>query len=82
LPDFPTSAVSQLASAARSLQYMKIVVIGAGGLIGSKLVARLDERGHQTVAASPDTGVDTLTGEGLAAALAGASVVVDGSNPH
>jgi uncharacterized protein YbjT (DUF2867 family) len=59
---------------------MKIVVIGGNGLIGSKLVAKLDEHGHETVAASPDTGVDTLTGEGLAAALAGASVVVDVSN--
>jgi uncharacterized protein YbjT (DUF2867 family) len=58
-------------------QHMKIVVIGADGLIGSKLVAQLGERGHQTVAASPDTGVDTLTGEGLAGAVAGASVVVD-----
>jgi uncharacterized protein YbjT (DUF2867 family) len=60
---------------------MKIVVVGGGGLIGSQLVARLDERGHQTVAASLDTGVDTLTGEGLAAAVAGASVVVDVSAP-
>jgi uncharacterized protein YbjT (DUF2867 family) len=59
---------------------MKIVVIGGTGLIGSKLVTNLDERGHQTVAASPDTGVNTLTGEGLANALAGASVVVDVSN--
>ena len=59
---------------------MKIVVIGASGLIGSKLVTELDERGHQTVAASPDTGVNTLTGEGLADALAGASVVVDVSS--
>jgi uncharacterized protein YbjT (DUF2867 family) len=59
---------------------MKIVVIGASGLIGSKLVAKLGERGHQTVAASPDMGVNTLTGEGLADALAGASVVVDVSN--
>ena len=59
---------------------MKIVIVGASGLIGSKLVATLDARGHQTVAASPDTGVNTLTGEGLAHALAGASVVVDVSN--
>ena len=59
---------------------MKIVVIGASGLIGSKLVTKLDARGHETVAASPDTGVNTLTGEGLADALAGASVVVDVSN--
>jgi uncharacterized protein YbjT (DUF2867 family) len=59
---------------------MKIVVVGGSGLIGSKLVAALEERGHQTVAASPDTGVNTLTGEGLADALAGASVGVDVSN--
>jgi uncharacterized protein YbjT (DUF2867 family) len=59
---------------------MKIVVIGGSGLIGSKLVAKLVERGHETVAASPNTGVDTLTGEGLAGAVAGASVVVDVSN--
>jgi uncharacterized protein YbjT (DUF2867 family) len=59
---------------------MKIVVIGGSGLIGPKLVTKLDERGHQTVAASPDTGVNTLTGEGLAEALAGASVVVDVSD--
>jgi len=61
-------------------QHMKIVVIGGRGLIGSKLVTQLDERGHQTVATSPDTGVDTLTGEGLADAVAGASVVVDVPN--
>jgi uncharacterized protein YbjT (DUF2867 family) len=56
------------------------VVIGGSGLIGSKLVTKLAERGHQTVAASPDTGVNTLTGEGLADAVSGASVVVDVSN--
>jgi uncharacterized protein YbjT (DUF2867 family) len=56
---------------------MRIVVIGGNGLIGSKLVSELDERGHETVAASPDTGVNARTGEGLAAALAGAAVVVD-----
>ncbi|MEH0930193.1 SDR family oxidoreductase [Micromonospora sp. CPCC 205558] len=59
---------------------MKIVVIGGSGLIGSKLVARLDEQGHETVAASPKTGVNTLTGEGVADALTGAEVVVDVSN--
>jgi uncharacterized protein YbjT (DUF2867 family) len=59
---------------------MKIVVIGGSGLIGSKLVARLDEHGHEAVAASPDSGVDALTGAGLAEALAGTSVVVDVSN--
>ena len=59
---------------------MKIVVIGGTGLIGSKLVTKLNEHGHETVAASPNTGVDTLTGEGLADALVGASVAVDVSN--
>jgi uncharacterized protein YbjT (DUF2867 family) len=59
---------------------MKIVVIGGSGLIGSKLVRKLREHGHEVVAASPDSGVNTLTGEGLAEALKGAAVVVDVSN--
>jgi len=59
---------------------MKIVVIGGSGLIGSKLVGLLCERGHEVVAASPQTGVNTLTGEGLAEVLAGAEVVVDVAN--
>lgn len=59
---------------------MKIVVIGGTGLIGSKLVAQLREQGHEALAASPDTGVNTITGEGLAEALEGAAVVVDVSN--
>lgn len=59
---------------------MKIVVIGGTGLIGSKSVACLDEEGHEAVAASPDSGVNTLTGEGLAEALEGAEVVIDVSN--
>jgi uncharacterized protein YbjT (DUF2867 family) len=59
---------------------MRIVVIGGTGLIGSKLVHALTERGHDAVAAAPSTGVNTFTGEGLAEALAGASVVVDVSN--
>jgi uncharacterized protein YbjT (DUF2867 family) len=59
---------------------MKIVVIGGTGLIGSKLVTKLGEHGHEAVAASPNTGVNTLTGDGLAEALEGASVVVDVSN--
>jgi uncharacterized protein YbjT (DUF2867 family) len=59
---------------------MKIVVIGGSGLIGSKLVNKLREHGHEVVAASPNSGVNTLTGEGLAEALKGASVVVDVSN--
>jgi uncharacterized protein YbjT (DUF2867 family) len=59
---------------------MKIVVIGGTGLIGSKLVTNLERLGHEMVAAAPNTGVNTLTGEGLADALAGASVVIDVSN--
>jgi len=59
---------------------MKIVVIGGSGLIGTKLVKRLREAGHEVPPASPDSGVNTLTGEGLAAALAGAQVVVDVAN--
>ncbi|MCA2223894.1 SDR family oxidoreductase [Nonomuraea aurantiaca] len=59
---------------------MKIVVIGGTGLIGSKLVTKLGEHGHQAVAASPNTGVNTLTGEGLDEVLTDASVVVDVSN--
>jgi len=59
---------------------MKIVVIGGTGLIGSKVVTNLSAHGHDAVPASPGTGVNTLTGEGLAGALAGADVVVDVSN--
>jgi uncharacterized protein YbjT (DUF2867 family) len=59
---------------------MKFVIIGGTGLIGSKLVARLRDRGIDAVAAAPNTGVNTLTGEGVAEALQGASVVVDVSN--
>src|ERR1700746_2160328 len=59
---------------------MKIVVIGGTGLIGSKLVTKLREQGHEAVAAAPNTGVNTLTGEGLAEVLKGASVVVDVTN--
>src|SRR5262245_36766106 len=59
---------------------MKIVVIGGSGLIGKKVVVNLRQHGHEVVAASPSTGVNTVTGEGLAQALAGAQVVVDVSN--
>lgn len=58
----------------------KVVVIGGTGLIGSKLIPKLEEHGYEAVAASPDTGVNTLTGEGLAEVLKGADVVVDVSN--
>ena len=56
---------------------MKIVVIGGSGLIGKTVVSNLRQRGHEVVAASPSSGVNTVTGEGLGQALAGAQVVVD-----
>ncbi|WP_439627378.1 SDR family oxidoreductase [Shinella sp.] len=59
---------------------MKIVIIGGTGLIGSKTVDRLRKNGHEVIAASPNTGVNTITGEGLATALAGADVVLDLAN--
>jgi uncharacterized protein YbjT (DUF2867 family) len=59
---------------------MKIVVIGGSGLIGSRIVPKLREQGHEAIAASPNSGVNTITGEGLAEALKGAAVVVDVSN--
>jgi uncharacterized protein YbjT (DUF2867 family) len=59
---------------------MKIVVIGGTGLIGTKTVAILRQRGHEVVAASPKSGINTITGEGLKAALAGAQVVIDLAN--
>ena len=59
---------------------MKVVIIGGTGLIGSKVVIGLREQGHEAVPASPDTGVNTLTGEGLAQVLTGAAVVIDVSN--
>src|SRR5215471_5820705 len=59
---------------------MKIVVIGGTGLIGSKTVAILREGGHEAVAASPNTGVNTITGEGLKEAMAGTQVVIDLAN--
>jgi uncharacterized protein YbjT (DUF2867 family) len=59
---------------------MKVVVIGGTGLIGSKAVAILRQRGHEVVAASPKSGINTITGEGLKAAIAGAQVVIDLAN--
>jgi len=59
---------------------MRIVIIGGSGLIGSKVVRKLREQGHEAIPASPDTGVNTLTGDGLAEVLKGAAVVVDVSN--
>ena len=59
---------------------MKIVVIGGTGLIGSKVVAQLRQLGHQVIAASPNTGVNTITGEGLAEAMKDTDTVIDLSN--
>src|SRR5512145_3004247 len=59
---------------------VKIAVIGGSGLIGTKVVSRLRQKDHEVVAASPNSGVNTITGEGLAEALAGAQVVVDLAN--
>jgi uncharacterized protein YbjT (DUF2867 family) len=59
---------------------MKIVVVGGTGLIGSKTVERLRRKGHDVVAAAPSSGVNTLTGEGLAEAVAGAEAVIDLAN--
>jgi uncharacterized protein YbjT (DUF2867 family) len=59
---------------------MKIVVIGGSGLIGTKVVARLRQAGHQVIAASPATGINTITGEGLAEAVSDTDVVVDLAN--
>src|SRR5260370_1671160 len=59
---------------------MKIIIIGGSGLIGSKLMKILHEQGHEAIAASPKSGVNTLTGEGLTAVLKDAQVVIGGSN--
>ena len=59
---------------------MKIVVIGGTGLIGKKVVEKLRQNGHEAMAAAPNTGVNTLTGEGLKEAMAGAQVVIDLTN--
>src|SRR5260370_40394324 len=67
-------------SALKGTAIMKLVIVGGTGLIGSKLVTKLAEHGHEAVPASPETGVNTLTGEGLAEVLQGASVVVDVTN--
>jgi uncharacterized protein YbjT (DUF2867 family) len=59
---------------------MKIIVIGGTGLIGSKVVANLKQKGHEALAAAPNTGVNTISGEGLTKAMAGTQVVVDVAN--
>jgi uncharacterized protein YbjT (DUF2867 family) len=79
-PNPTQTAGSEMPSSKTEETIMKIVVIGGTGLIGSKLVDNLREDGHETIAASPNTGVNTMTGEGLADALQGASVMVDVSN--
>src|SRR6266581_4185381 len=61
-------------------EVMKIVVIGGTGLIGSKVVEKLKQKGHAAIAAAPNTGVNTITGEGLKEAMAGAQVVIDLAN--
>jgi uncharacterized protein YbjT (DUF2867 family) len=74
----PGAALSARVLAEGSI--VKIVVIGGTGLIGSKVVQKLKKQGHEAVPAAPNTGVDTITGEGLAEVIAGAQVVVDVSN--
>ena len=59
---------------------MKIVVIGGTGLIGSKVVEKLKQKGHEAIAAAPNTGVNTITGEGLREAMADAQLVIDLAN--
>ena len=61
-------------------EVMKIVVIGGTGLIGSKVVEKLKQKGHEAIAGSPNTGVNTITGEGLKQAMAGTQVVIDLAN--
>src|SRR5262249_59437568 len=67
-------------SISNGAQVMKIVVIGGSGLIGSNVVKRLRQKGHEVMAASPDSGVNTITGEGVPEAVAGAQGVVDVAN--
>src|SRR3954454_22039068 len=69
-----------LMSSTNGRTVMKIVVIGGSGRVGSNVVRRLEAQGHEPVPASPATGVDTITGEGLADVVAGADVVVDVAN--
>src|SRR3954467_8983677 len=64
----------------RGGEVMKIVVIGGTGLIGAKVIEKLKQSGHEAIAATPNTGVNTITGEGLKAAVAGAQVVIDLAN--
>ena len=59
---------------------MKVVVIGGTGLIGKKVVTKLRQKGHEVIAASPATGINTITGEGLAEAMKGTDIVIDLAN--
>ena len=79
-PEWVDAALVKNETAKTKNKSMKIVVIGGTGLIGAKLVNNLRQQGHDVVAASPSKGVNSVTGEGLAGALAGAEVVVDVSN--
>src|SRR5262245_59028519 len=76
----PSSPTWARPIAREEVRDMKIVVIGGTGRVGKNLVNRLRQKGHDVVAASPNTGVNTITGEGLAQALAGAQVVIDVAN--
>jgi uncharacterized protein YbjT (DUF2867 family) len=76
----PLISIALVRSISNGAQVMKIVVIGGSGLIGSNVVKRLRQKGHEVVAASPDSGVNTITGKGVAEAVAGAQVVVDVAN--
>jgi uncharacterized protein YbjT (DUF2867 family) len=76
----PVAKASDLVLRTSWSEVMKIVVIGGTGLIGSKVVEKLKQRGHEAIAASPNTGVNTITGEGLNEIVAGAQVVIDLAN--
>src|SRR6266545_4142759 len=77
---FTSGSVAVVSKPCSEGEVMKIVVIGGTGLIGSKVVEKLKQKGHEAIAAAPTTGVNTVTGEGLAEVLAGAEVVVDVAN--
>src|SRR5437762_13849101 len=81
MPTFsPSSRAEPARCESKEICKMKIVVIGGTGLIGSKAVAILRQGGHEVVAASPNTGVHTITGQGLKEAMAGTQVVIDLAN--
>src|SRR5437870_6480788 len=80
MPTFSPSSRAELAGCQDKEREMKIVVIGGTGLIGSKTVPTLRQGGHEVVAASPNTGVNSITGEGLREAMAGTQVVIDLAN--